>query len=104
MSKYRNLRTVVDGIRFDSKGEAARWLDLRLLEQAGMITDLQRQMPYPMTVNNVLICTYRADFTYREKGRFIVEDFKGVKTKDYIMKKKLLKALYDIDITETERK
>lgn len=99
-SKYRNVKTVLDGITFDSKREAIRYALLKLEEKAGRIWGLELQVPYPLRVFGALIATYRADFAYWRDETRIVEDVKGVRTRDYIMKKKLMKALYGIDIVE----
>ena len=64
-SKFRAVRTTVDGITFASKAEARRYQELRLLEKAGVITELELQPRYQLAVNNMDICEYRADFTYR---------------------------------------
>jgi hypothetical protein len=102
VNKYRNKPTYVDRIRFDSKKEARRWQDLCLLQQAGEITGLVRQIRFPLCVNGVRVCTYVADFTYREKdGRDIVEDTKGVKTPVYRIKANLMWAIHRIEIRET---
>lgn len=101
MSKYGNVKTEVDGKIFHSKREAARYQDLRLLERAGAIKDLQTQVPYLFELNDVKICKYFADFVYKEDGRVVVEDSKGKITKDYAIKKKLMRAFFAIDIKET---
>ena len=101
VSKYRNVKTEVDGIVFDSGREAKRWGELQLLERAGAITELRRQVPYAFRVNQVTICTYKADFVYRENGREIVEDAKGKATDVYVIKRKLMKAFFGITILET---
>jgi hypothetical protein len=101
-SKYRNVRVVVDGLKFDSKREAARWQELKLLERSGEIRDLERQQRYRLFVNGTHICDYVADFTYWvRRGDYVVEDSKGVKTEGYRLKKKLMQALHGIEITET---
>ena len=100
-NKYRAVPTIVDGLRFHSKGEAARWQELKLLERAGVIIELDRQVPYSLCVNGVDICTYTADFAYFEKEERIVEDFKGFRTAEYRLKAKLMKALLGITIRET---
>lgn len=99
-SKFRSVKTVVDGITFDSKLEARRWNELRMLESSGAITALQRQVPFEMTVNGHSICTYRADFVYTltETGERIVEDAKGVMTPEFRLKAKLMEACYGIVI------
>jgi dsDNA-binding SOS-regulon protein len=68
MSKYGAVRTEVDGISFASKKEARRYSELKLLERAGEIADLQLQPRFPLTVNGVRVCTYVADFQYRDIG------------------------------------
>lgn len=102
-SKYRNEPVVVDGVRFHSTGEAARWGELQLLERAGAITGLRRQVSYPLVVNAVLVATYVADFVYWEGGREVVEDWKGVETKEYKLKAKLVEACHGITIRVTGR-
>lgn len=101
MNKYGNKKTVVDGIKFDSKKEAARWGILQLRERAGEIEHLELQPTYPIEVNGVHICKYIADFRYREKRKLVVEDCKGMKTRIYSIKRKLMKAVYGIEIKET---
>lgn len=107
-TKYRNQRTEVDGIWFDSKAEADRWRGLKLLERAGQIRDLDRQVNYPLAVNGVLICDYRCDFTYDEAAgngqwRRVVEDVKGVPTPAYLLKKALMFAVHGIEIREVRK-
>jgi len=101
MNKYGAKRTIVDGIVFDSKREAARYVALRTLLRAGKISGLQLQPKYDLTVNGVKLGKYIADFMYVENGSVIVEDSKGFKTPVYRLKKKLLKALYGVEIRET---
>jgi len=93
-NKYRAVKTEVDGIVFDSKREAARYMELMLLQRAGEISHLELQPVYECVVNGKKICTYRADFRYFTKLGNIVEDVKGVKTPIYRLKKKLVEALY----------
>lgn len=99
--KYRNKKTELDGIVFDSQKEAYRFRDLRLMEKAGEITELERQVRFPLRVSGEEICCYIADATYRKDGKLVVEDSKGVKTRDYIIKKKLMRAIHGIEIQET---
>lgn len=100
--KYGNKKTEVDGILFDSKKEAKRYQELRLLEKQGIILELQLQPKFPIVVNGKKICTYIADFDYcvAHTADRIVEDVKGIKTPIYNLKKKLVKAVHGIDITE----
>ena len=102
-SKFGAVPTFVDGIRFDSKGEARRWGELKLMERAGQIRDLERQVPYRLEVNGELVSKYVADFRYfdRAKSVTVVEDFKGHKTPEYRIKAKLMKALHRVEILET---
>jgi len=94
---------MVDGIRFASKKEASRYGDLKLMEKAGLIDQLELQPKYPLHVNGHKICTYIADFRYMdvETGTRIVEDAKGFKTPAYKLKKKLMKVIHEIEVFET---
>lgn len=98
--KYGAVATTVDGIRFDSKREAARYSELKLLESQGAISNLTLQEPFAFRHSDILIATYKADFLYWENGERVVEDVKGMKTPMYRMKKKMMKAFYGIDIRE----
>ena len=98
--KFRNKKTVIDGITFDSKKEATRYGQLKLLQQCGQIDNLKMQVPFVIEIGGKKICTYKADFTYIEKSRYVVEDVKGMKTPVYNLKKKLMKAIHGIDIKE----
>ena len=103
-SKYGNVKTTVDGITFDSRKEASRWQELKLLERAGEITGLNRQLKIELIPKTVLYKAvyYVADFVYFDvrKGKHVYEDVKGVRTKEYIIKKKLLFWRHKIKITE----
>ena len=100
-SKYRNVKTCVDGIRFDSKREAEYYAMLKLRKYAGEIVSFELQKPFPIIVNGIKICTYKADFVeYDKDGNRTVIDVKGFKTPVYNLKKKLMKAVYGIDIIE----
>lgn len=122
MSKYHSKKTVVDGIEFHSKKEANRWKELLLLERAGVISDLRRQVLFelipayyeeyerysPKTgkrLQNGRKCVergvmYVADFVYMKDGKNVVEDTKGVRTTDYIIKRKLMRHIHGVSITE----
>ena len=101
MTKYRNVRTEVDGQVFDSKREAGRWTELRMLERSKIISNLERQKTFELRVNGVLICKYRADFVYLDQqGRQVVEDSKGYRTRDYAMKAKLMIAVHGLRVIE----
>lgn len=126
-SKYRAKKTEVDGIVFASKKEAQRYAVLKVLEKTGIISDLQMQVPYLLipeqrepeewvpykkpvkgkagrwkpgkTIERP--CVYVADFVYTQDGKSVVEDVKGRRTKEYILKRKLLLYQYGIRIKET---
>lgn len=123
-SKYYNIKTrALDGTVFDSHKEAIRWDELLLLQRAGKITELRRQVEYELIPAQYetyerygksgqrlkdgvrllerKVC-YVADFVYTdaETGENIVEDAKGVRTKDYILKRKLMLAVHSIRIRE----
>lgn len=125
-SKYHSRKITRDGMIFDSLKEYRRFRELSLLEKAGEITDLQRQvefvlipaqyteiptgevykrgvrkgLPKTKRVCLELAVKYIADFTYTENGKEIVEDAKGVRTKDYILKRKMMLYLHGIRIKE----
>ena len=103
MSKYRNRRTVYDGITFDSQREANRYAELKLLERAGEISDLKLQVPFELIPKQPgeRAVKYIADFVYTEDGQTVVEDVKGKKTRDYIIKRKLLLWVHGIKVRET---
>ena len=120
-SKYGAVRTTVDGITFASKAEARRYSELKMLEKAGEIWDLELQPRFPLSVPSTTgvlrhalkprgltkIGEYRGDFKYRDKTcdgstqPYIVEDVKGMKTPLYRWKKKHFEAQYGITILET---
>ena len=117
-SKYRNTKTIVDGIEFDSRKEAARYKELKLLEAAGEISNLEMQVKFVLIPTQrepdfvgvrggikkgkviEKECSYLADFVYIRDGEVIVEDTKGIRTKDYIIKRKLMLYLLGIRIQE----
>lgn len=124
--KYGNIKTrTADGIDHDSRKEARRWNELLLLERAGMISDLRRQVKYvliPKQTESVerysertgrrlkdaertieSECSYIADFVYVDSAtrKTVVEDSKGVRTKEYRIKKKLMLFVHGIKIRET---
>ena len=111
MSKYFSRKTEVDGIVFDSASEARRWRELRLLERAGRISGLRRQVPYVFLVHTTGTSPecgedkrqmrYVADFVYFEGGREVVEDVKGYRTAEYKRKRRLMRNVYGVDISET---
>lgn len=120
-SKYKAQKCIVDGITFDSRKESRRYQELLLLSRAGVIQNLQRQVKYVLIPSQYetyerygkngnklqdgrrLIereCSYVADFVYTEGGKLVVEDVKGVRTNEYIIKKKLMLYIHGIKIRE----
>ena len=119
MSKYRSKKIkAADGFVYDSKKEYRRYCQLKLLEKSGLISDLQRQVKFvlipaqrePNTIGKrggiikgkviEKECSYYADFVYFENGNKIVEDTKGIRTADYIIKRKLMLYIHNIKIQE----
>lgn len=116
--KYGSKKVIYDGITFDSKKEYNRYCELKLLQRAGKIYGLQLQKTFelvptqrePDTVGVrggikkgktiELPVKYVADFVYNENGKTVVEDTKGFKTKDYIIKRKLMLFIHGIRIKE----
>ena len=107
MSKYHAKKVTHNGITFDSKKEYRRFCELSLLERAGTITDLQRQVKYELIpsqrIDGKVVerpVHYVADFQYRQDGKTVVEDTKGMKTRDYTIKRKLMLWVHKIKIRE----
>lgn len=122
-NKYKNKKVFLDGKTFDSKKEAKRYVYLRELEKQGYISELQEQVKFTLIPNQREESTevyvkgknkgklkegkvlekevsYIADFTYKQDGELIVEDTKGYKTRDYILKRKMMLYFYGIRIKE----
>lgn len=118
-NKYKSHKTSVNGVNFDSKKEYNRYIELTLLSRSGAIKGLKRQVKFelipaqyePDIINprgkvkkGKLIeraVSYVADFVYTdENGKTVVEDTKGFRTKDYIIKRKLLLYIHGIRIKE----
>jgi|SRR5579863_4338332 len=93
-SKYGAKPTQCDGVRFASKTEAKRYGELQLLERARQIAGLAVHPRYALSVAGAMVGHYTPDFSYREHGREIVEDVKGVRTRDYIFRAKIFRACY----------
>jgi len=100
-NKYKAIKTEVDGIIFDSKKEAKRYCELKILLKAGEISKLELQPRYDLIINDKKCGFYKADFRYFRGDELIVEDVKGMKTPVYNLKKKLIKAIYGVDILES---
>lgn len=106
-SKYHAKKTCVDGITFDSKREADRYVVLKDMEENGAIEDLRRQVRYELIPafdvdgRHYRPVYYVADFVYREDGKEVVEDVKGMRTDVYRLKSKLFASRYGKAIKET---
>lgn len=105
--KYHAKKTELDGITFDSRKEADRYAELKLLERSGAIHNLRRQVRYELipaqkkdgkTIERA--CHYIADFVYEENGKTVVEDVKGYRTKEYVLKRKLMLQVHGIEVRE----
>ncbi len=99
-NKYHARRIEVDGEWFDSQHEASIYYELLLLQKQGLIHNLERQVVFRLNVEDCFICKYIADFQYYLQNDLVVVDAKGVRTPVYKLKKKLMKAIYNIDIIE----
>lgn len=119
--KYRSGRVETPEGRFDSRREYLRWCVLKRLQEDGVITDLERQKKFVLipaqrepnsrgkrggikkgkTIERE--CSYIADFAYYDKkaDKYVVEDAKGIRTKDYIIKRKLMLWVHNVRIYET---
>ena len=103
MTKYNAVKTVVDGITFDSKHEATRYQELKLLESAGHIQRLELQPVFKLLVKTgKSVGKYKADFKYWDvaKKQWVIEDSKGIRTPIYRLKKKIVEEVYKIRIIE----
>ena len=108
MSKYHSKKITANGQTFDSQREYRRFRELLLLERARAITGLQRQVKFELIPSQRIggkvverACSYVADFVYIENGQKVVEDAKGYKTPEYIIKRKLMLWVHGIQIRET---
>lgn len=122
-SKYYAKKITVDGITFDSKHEAQRWAELKRMQERKLITELRRQVKYVLIpvqrgpspgvykkgqhkgepkpgklLENE--CAYIADFVYFNGSEMVVEDTKGMRTKDYVIKRKLMLYVHGIRVRE----
>ena len=117
-NKYHSKKIIKDDLVFDSKKEYLRFCELVLLEKAGKISDLKRQVKFVLIpaqrepdkigkrggkIKGALIereCAYKADFVYTENGQTVVEDAKGMRTKEYVIKRKMMLYIHGIKIKE----
>ena len=107
-SKYRAVKVENANGKFDSMKEANRYAELLLLQKAGRVTDLRRQVKFVLIPSQTLKngkhvppVSYVADFVYVRDGHEVVEDCKGYKTAVYQIKKKLMLYQYKIEIVES---
>ena len=103
MTKYHSRKTEVDGIMFDSLKEASRYKELKMMQESGLISDLELQKRFeilPKSMGNRAVF-YVADFVYTQGGQTIVEDCKGFKTDVYKLKKKMFEYRYQTKILES---
>lgn len=101
--KYRNTKVIYDSIKFDSQGEANRYIVLKQREKQAIISDLKLQPQFELNEGGTFSFKYRADFSYWENGELIIEDFKGMQTAVFKKKKKLMKKVHGIDIRITKK-
>lgn len=108
MSKYRNRKVKADGYTFDSQAEYARYCELKQLKRAGEIDDFNVHPKYELQPSfkrngkTIRAITYSGDFSYRENGRVVVEDVKGVRTQVFDLKSKMFQFKYpDIELRIT---
>jgi hypothetical protein len=101
-SKYRNHKVTVGALNFDSKAEARRYGELVVLQRAGMISELKLQEKFTLIgkQKGERAASYIADFTYMERGELVVEDVKGMKTREYVLKRKLMLFVHNLRIRE----
>lgn len=107
-SKYGAKKVTVNGITFDSRKEANRYIELSSLEKVGKVSDLQCQVKFELIPSQRIdgkvaerAVTYKADFVYMENGQKVVEDTKGFKTPEYIIKRKLMLWVHKIKVKES---
>ncbi len=110
-NKYSNKKVILDDIKFDSKKESNRYMELKILEKSGLIKELELQKTFELQPSfkkngkTYRKITYKADFYYFDThlGRYVVEDIKSpaTRTQVYMVKKKLFEYRYpDLELTE----
>lgn len=106
-NKYGNKKVQYNGLTFDSARERDRWIELKILEGGGIISALSRQVEFELLPSQRIegkvkerAVKYRADFVYQKNGKTIVEDSKGFKTPEYIIKRKLMLFIHHIEVIE----
>lgn len=103
-SKYRNKRCEYDGYKFPSEFERDVYIQHKYLQMEGKISNLKVHEIFFLSVKGVHICEYEADLSYLDNGELVVKDAKGFRTKEFIIKKKLMKACLGIEIIEVRKK
>lgn len=107
-NKYHNEITHYDGLRFDSKSEAKRYMQLKVMEREGLISDLKTQVVFELIPEQQIgdkkerAVKYFADFTYIKNGQLVIEDVKSgpTKTKEFIIKRKLMMFIHRAIVRE----
>lgn len=104
-NKFGAKRVELDGHVFDSKIEAKRYQDLKLVEKIGQLNDLKVHTRWPLSVGGILIGHYESDFDYSDSAvdHRVVEDVKGCKTPLYLWKRRHFEAQYGFAITEIRK-
>lgn len=106
VNKYRNIKVTIENIKFASKREATRYVDLKHMLQLGLIEDLRRQVVFQLAPavmvkgRNRPPLRYIADFVYRKDGQQVVEDVKGRITEGYRIKRHLMASVLGIQVVE----
>lgn len=103
-NKYGAVKKEIDGYTFDSTGEARRYQELRLLEKAGKIQNLQVHVPHPLYVLDIIVAVLIIDFVYEEGKVKVPEDFKGILTPVFKLKRRMFQAYYGTKIRITKRR
>lgn len=106
MRKYRNKPVIVDGLKFDSGKEAKRWQELKLLERAGQITQLNRQIAFALAPSVKIVgekrarpaLRFKADFVYYRGDEYVCEDSKGFADTAFRIRQHLMKSVHGIDV------
>lgn len=113
MNKYHARKVEIDGETFDSQAECRRWCELKLLERAGQISRLERQVKLALHFNGTPVkirskgfpngraCKYTADFAYFENNVRVFEDYKGKDTEASRLRRAVVEAIYNVEIRVT---
>ena len=96
--KYGNVPVTTEEGTFDSQTEYERWCALKLEQRAGLISGLQHHVVFKLIVDGTWVADYEADYVYFRDNKRVVEDRKGVKTKEFLLKARLMLAIYKIEV------